>query len=101
MTESRPCRICGSTDDVHPYLVGPRCPDHTPAAMAGRPEPNAASYCPPAICWCGTCPWAAAPVPATPAHTAIDDEHIRSGKRSTNRRGLVAARLNQTARSPR
>ncbi|MFF2612662.1 hypothetical protein [Kitasatospora sp. NPDC058046] len=22
-----------------PYAVGPRCPEHTPAAQAGRPEP--------------------------------------------------------------
>lgn len=23
-----------------PYAVGPRCPEHTPAAQAGRPEPQ-------------------------------------------------------------
>jgi hypothetical protein len=31
---------CGSTDRVRPYIVGPRCGAHTPAALAGRPEPE-------------------------------------------------------------
>ncbi|MCW2632074.1 MAG: hypothetical protein JWR88_1036 [Pseudonocardia sp.] len=31
---------CGATDDIHPYLVGPRCPQHTPARLAGQPEPG-------------------------------------------------------------
>lgn len=31
-------RHCHSTDNVRPYLPGPRCPTHTPAALAGRPE---------------------------------------------------------------
>jgi hypothetical protein len=38
------------------YLVGPRCAAHTPAALAGQPEPGAGRYCPPAVCWCGQCP---------------------------------------------
>lgn len=33
--------VCGSTDDVHRYIVGDRCRKHTPAALAGRPEPRA------------------------------------------------------------
>jgi hypothetical protein len=37
------------------YLVGPRCPAHTPAALAGEPEPGAGACCPPARCWCGAC----------------------------------------------
>lgn len=32
-------RPCGSTDQVRRYLPGYRCPQHTPAALAGRPEP--------------------------------------------------------------
>ena len=31
---------CGSTDQVRLYLIGPRCPLHTPAAVAGQPEPQ-------------------------------------------------------------
>ncbi|MGP4030213.1 hypothetical protein [Actinomadura sp. 3N407] len=31
---------CGSTQQVRPYTVGPRCRRHTPAALAGRPEPD-------------------------------------------------------------
>lgn len=30
---------CDSTDTA-PYLGGPACPQHTPAAMYGRPEPT-------------------------------------------------------------
>ena len=46
---------CGATP-TRLYPVGRRCPAHTPAARAGRPEPGAGRYCPPAICWCGHCP---------------------------------------------
>ena len=35
-SESRHCR---SGEGVHPYLGGPRCPLHTPSALAGKPEP--------------------------------------------------------------
>jgi hypothetical protein len=33
-------RHCGSREGVRPYLVGPRCPAHTPAALAGHAEPG-------------------------------------------------------------
>lgn len=33
-------RLCGSADQVRPYLEGPRCRAHTRAALAGRPEPD-------------------------------------------------------------
>jgi hypothetical protein len=36
-------RHCHATDRVRPYLIGPRCPAHTPAAIAGRPEPPSIS----------------------------------------------------------
>ena len=32
-------RHCGSTQSVRQYLPGYRCPNHTPARLAGRPEP--------------------------------------------------------------
>lgn len=31
-------RYCHATDNVRQYLTGPRCPRHTPARLAGRPE---------------------------------------------------------------
>jgi hypothetical protein len=40
---------------------------HTPAALAGLPEPGAGRYCPPALCWCGSCP---PRQPGTPGHPA-------------------------------
>ena len=43
---------CGQP--ARPYIVGPRCPAHTPAALAGQPEPDSARYCL-AICYCGQC----------------------------------------------
>jgi hypothetical protein len=46
---------CG-TSPARRYLTGWRCPAHTPAALAGQPEPGTGRYCPPAICWCGHCP---------------------------------------------
>jgi hypothetical protein len=36
-TKHRHCRAAG---DVRRYLTGPRCPAHTPAALAGQPEPT-------------------------------------------------------------
>jgi len=33
-------RYCGASEDVHPFLQGPACPLHTPAALAGLPEPG-------------------------------------------------------------
>lgn len=36
-------RYCGATDGVRRFLVGDRCPAHTPSALAGRPEPDTTS----------------------------------------------------------
>ena len=64
--QDRPCTgygpagPCGATP-TRLYPAGPRCPAHTPAALAGQPEPGAGRYCPPALCWCGHCPDPAAP----------------------------------------
>lgn len=32
--------LCGTTTGVRLYISGWRCPEHTPAALAGRPEPG-------------------------------------------------------------
>lgn len=31
---------CGSTTDVRQFVIGDRCPDHTPSREAGVPEPD-------------------------------------------------------------
>lgn len=31
--------VCTATTDAR-YMVGPRCPEHTPARLAGRLEPS-------------------------------------------------------------
>ncbi|OEV03821.1 hypothetical protein AN219_37735 [Streptomyces nanshensis] len=33
-------RHCRSADNIRQYATGPRCPSHTPAAPAGRREPQ-------------------------------------------------------------
>ena len=50
-----PAGTCGISPAAL-YPAGTRCPAHTPAALAGQPEPGAGRYCPPGICWCGHCP---------------------------------------------
>lgn len=37
------------------YACGPRCVSHTPAALAGLPEPGLGAYCAPHRCYCGGC----------------------------------------------
>jgi len=49
----RPAGPCGTTP-ARPYLTGPRCAAHTPAALAGKPEPGA-GYCAPLRCYCTFC----------------------------------------------
>ena len=48
-------RPCGATP-ARLYPAGYRCAAHTPAALAGRPEPDTGRYCPPGLCWCGEGP---------------------------------------------
>lgn len=33
-------RRCGAADGLDQYLTGIRCPAHSPARIAGRPEPQ-------------------------------------------------------------
>lgn len=63
-------QLCGAVDAVRLYLPGDRCPGHTPAAVAGRPEPTG-QYCAPLRCYCGR--------PVCPAYpTYVRDPHLRS-----------------------
>lgn len=45
-------RPCGEPQ-TRLYIVGLRCVSHTPAAIAGRPEPGQSVYCAPLRCYCG------------------------------------------------
>lgn len=89
-TGQQPCTYgfggCQRTD-TRPYQCGGRwrCPDHTPARLAGQPEPDVARYCL-AICYCED-PGCAADKqrPVAPITTnAIDLNAIKSGKRRSS-----------------
>lgn len=70
---------CGRTD-TRPYACGPRCPEHTPARLAGLPEPDIARYCAPRRCRCGQCPsYGRALESIRP--TIVDTRAVASGKR--------------------
>jgi hypothetical protein len=67
-------RHCGA-EDVRHYLTGWRCPQHTPAAIAGHPEP------PEGPGW----PAGAWTTPAPDNTSAlIDNRAVASGKRRSN-----------------
>jgi hypothetical protein len=78
----QPCTFgfgaCDRTD-TRPYTDGWRCPDHTPAALAGRPEPDSKRYCL-AICYCGQCPGRRRTVAPITANV-VDFRAVASGKR--------------------
>jgi Bifunctional DNA primase/polymerase, N-terminal len=65
-----PTGTCGATP-ARLYLAGWRCPAHTPAALAGQPEPGAGRSCPPALCWCGSCSPHRTPASAQPARPPV------------------------------
>ena len=72
---------CGRTD-TRPYACGWRCPEHTPARLAGQPEPDTARYCAPYRCYCHRkeCASVTGPLePITP--TVVDIRAAASGKR--------------------
>ena len=86
---------CGGTEGVHLYPAGWRCPEHTPAALAGDPEPGAGRYCAPKRCYCGECPWWTETTPYADGQTAVDVQAIASGKRRA--KSLTAYRDAQRA----
>ncbi|MFC7909030.1 hypothetical protein [Streptomyces nigra] len=75
-------RHCRSTDHVRLYLIGPRCPDHTPRALQGRPEIPPGPGLPPGA-W--TTP---SPLAASRVH---DAQAIASGKRRSSPQAYRAA----------
>ena len=90
---------CGRTD-THPYAAGPRCPDHTPAKLAGLPEPDSKRYCASYRCYCGhrDCPASGSYVRPLEPITAnvIDLNAIKSGKRRSSKAAYQEAQQAQT-----
>lgn len=65
-------QYCGAAEAVRVYLIGRRCPAHTPAALAGKPEPPARPGWP-AQAWTTPSPQSASAL--------FDARAIASGKR--------------------
>jgi hypothetical protein len=68
-------RHCRSGESIRPYLTGPRCPLHTPSALAGKPEPQPGPGFP-AGAWT-----TASPISTSRVH---DARAIASGKRRSS-----------------
>ncbi|MGE7437535.1 hypothetical protein [Kitasatospora sp. NPDC001175] len=76
-------RHCHNEQGVRAYLPGTRCPLHTPAAVAGRPEPPEGE---------GPLPGAWSTPSPQSASALIDHRAIASGKRRSNPTDYQAAR---------
>lgn len=75
-------RHCKSAEGLRAFLIGIRCPAHTPSALAGRPEPEPGpGY--PAGAW--TTP---SPINDSRVH---DARAVASGKRRSNQQAYRAA----------
>jgi hypothetical protein len=88
---SHPCGYPGpgGTCGAPPARLFPggwRCPGHTPAALAGKPEPGAGRYCPPTVCWCGHCP---------PRQPAAARRVLVTGSRTWTDRQVIADALRE------
>jgi hypothetical protein len=82
---------CGAAENVRPFLTGLCCPAHTPAAVAGRPEPQ------PGPGW----PAAAWSTPTAQGVAAVIDQRaIASGKRRSSAGEYRAAQAAITPRRP-
>lgn len=84
---------CGSTNNVRDYIQGPACPAHTPAALAGQPEPPE-GQCAPARCYCRRCPsWLPYnPYALTADSWVTDARHIATGKKRASPTTQAAAK---------
>jgi hypothetical protein len=65
-------QYCLAKDGLRRYLIGVRCPLHTPAALAGEPEPRSGPGLP-AGAWTTPSPQAASAL--------VDERAVASGKR--------------------
>lgn len=75
-------RHCRAVENVRLYLTGRRCPLHTPAALAGRPEPQPGPGMPHGA-WSTLSPLSASRV--------ADERAIASGKRRSSPEAYRAA----------
>ncbi|MFD8687804.1 hypothetical protein [Streptomyces sp. NPDC059651] len=84
-------RYCRAVDAVRPYLTGPRCPLHTPAALGGRAES------PPGPGW----PAGAWSTPSPQSASALFDQRaVASGKRRASASTYRAAQQAVRERKP-
>ena len=97
MAEARTC-FCGSAQACL-YAAGWRCGDHTPAKLAGLPEPDAERYCAPLRCYCGTCPSWAPDTSYLVGETILDLRAVVSGKRRSSLAQYRGAQANTTRKS--
>jgi hypothetical protein len=90
--EARECGSCGNPV-ARLYACGLRCAGHTPARLAGKPEPDTGRYCAPNRCYCGTCPsWTERPVYTDNLQrTTVDARAVASGKRRSSPAGYRSA----------
>lgn len=84
-------RTCRATEGVRAFLIGPRCPAHTPSALAGRPEPQPGPGMP-AGAW-------STPSPINDSRVA-DARAVASGKRRSNPLAFRAAQAAVGHRAP-
>lgn len=88
---------CGTSDTVRLYACGPRCPAHTPAKLAGKPEPDTERYCAPFRCYCGRDVCEATVGPVEPViGTVVDIRAVASGKRRASLAEYRSAQANTT-----
>lgn len=85
-----PCNRCGAVP-TRRYIQGPKCREHTPAALLGQLEPGQRSYCAPLRCYCGE-----PECPAFPSYARGDDVVVETvvdarAKASGKRRSSAAA----------
>ena len=87
-----PCP-CGAAD-TRLYAEGHRCPAHSPAARAGKPEPDVARYCAPLRCYCGGCESWTPDTAYYPGETVLDVRAVASGKRRSSLAQYRSAQMN-------
>lgn len=80
-------RYCGSTDQVRRYLTGMCCPEHTPARLAGRPEPPAS---PAGSRWWIRTDGSTVPLTPTSTSSVHDDRAVSTGRRVSGARRRAA-----------
>jgi hypothetical protein len=89
-------RYCHATHGVRLYQTGPRCPDHAPARLAGRPEPPDK----PTPSWWMRDGQRILPPPLS-ASRLVDDRAIASGKRRASIARVAEAKAAEADRRAR